>query len=79
MNTRPNKPVISTLTKAEIESIIEQTENYKYRTIIRLAYGSGLKLKEIINLKVADIDFESPLIRFGQRKMFLPESLVDEL
>ena len=79
MNSCPNKSIISTLTKTEIESIVAQTENYKYRTIIRLAYGSGLKLSEVINLKVGDLDFESPLIHVGQRKTFLPESLIDEL
>lgn len=80
----PIKSDLVILSKEELEAIINQTENYTYRTILRLAFGSGLKMTEIINLKIEDLDFETFRIfvnKTGQDNTikFFPETLADEL
>jgi len=46
-------------TRGELDKIMEVTENLKYRAIISLGYGSGLRMSEVRNLKVSDIDSEN--------------------
>lgn len=43
------------LTKDEVNKILENIENKKYRTSVALAYAGGLRISEIQNLKVKDI------------------------
>ncbi len=61
---RPKKekhlPVI--LSEEEISAIIKATRNLKHRTIIMVIYSAGLRLSELLNLKIDDIDFERMLI-----------------
>lgn len=47
------------LTKEEIGRIFETCKNLKHRAILMTIYGSGLRLSEISNLKVSDIDSKS--------------------
>ena len=47
-------PVV--LSQKEVKRIIEITNNLKHRTFISLIYSCGLRLDELCNLKVADID-----------------------
>lgn len=44
------------LTKNEVERILEQTKNPKHRLMLGLAYGAGLRVSEMVNLRVRDID-----------------------
>lgn len=44
------------LTKEEIQKVFNCTKNLQYKAMFMLAYGSGLRLSEIINLRVCDID-----------------------
>ncbi len=61
---RPKKekhlPVI--LSKEEISALIKAVRNLKHRTIIMVIYSAGLRLSELLNLKIDDIDFERMLI-----------------
>ncbi len=47
------------LTQNEILKIIENIPNSKHKFIISLAYGAGLRISELVNLKIADIDLEN--------------------
>ena len=47
------------LTKEEIGNIFETCDNLKHRAILMTIYGSGLRLSEVANLKVSDIDSKS--------------------
>lgn len=49
-----SKPVV--LSKEETIKIIETIANIKHRTIVSLLYSAGLRLSEVINLKITDID-----------------------
>lgn len=81
---RHNKlPVV--LSKAEIELILAQIFNIKHKAIVALSYGAGLRISEVIALKVADIDWDRKLISvrsgkgFKDRVTLLPDSLISLL
>jgi integrase/recombinase XerD len=46
-------PVVLTL--KEIKTILKMTKNKKHKTLLSLAYGSGLRVSEVVNLKVKDV------------------------
>jgi site-specific recombinase XerD len=45
--------------REEIMNILNQITNRKHYTMIALMYSSGLRVSEVINLRVMDVDFES--------------------
>ena len=53
---KQKKTVYKVLTKEELGAFFNCVDNYKYKTIFMLAYGSGLRIGEITNLQVEDID-----------------------
>lgn len=84
-NPKRNKTIPEILTKDEIKKMINSTNNIKHRLIIKLLYGCGLRVSEIISLKKEDINFEEKLIHImlakGKRDRFvkIPDSLLNEL
>lgn len=56
------------LTFAEITKLIDVTSNLKHKSIIMLLYSGGLRLSEVINLKIADIDSHLMTITIRQAK-----------
>ncbi len=69
----------------EVQNIIQCTTQPKYRVIFMTAYGTGLRLKELVNLKVKDIDSQRMTIFVRNSKgkkdryTILPEKLLHEL
>ena len=67
---RPRKkkklPVV--LSKSEVRSIIDATNNLKHRCILSLLYSAGLRRSELLNLKIHDIDSERMLIKVNDAK-----------
>ncbi len=59
-------PVV--LSKAEIEKILENIPNQKYKLAVALAYAGGLRISEIQNLKVRDVDLEELVIHIKNAK-----------
>lgn len=51
-----------------IRSRIEGIQNLKHKAIIMLAYSVGLRVSEVVNLKIADIDSARMLITIRQAK-----------
>lgn len=47
------------LSKSEVIAILDSIENMKHRAILMTAYSAGLRVSEVIQLKVADIDSEN--------------------
>ena len=45
------------LTKDEVKSLIDSADNRKSRLIISMLYSSGLRVSELVNLKVDDLNF----------------------
>lgn len=58
--TSKKLPVV--LSRREIEKILQAISNQKHKLMIALAYGSGLRISEVISLRAQDIDFEEELI-----------------
>ena len=73
------------LEASEIQSIINVCTNLKHKAIICLAYACGLRVSEIINLKITDIDSKGMVINIIQAKgkkdriVPLPQSLLELL
>ncbi|MBM4401897.1 MAG: tyrosine-type recombinase/integrase [Candidatus Cloacimonetes bacterium] len=59
-------PVV--LSRNEIEKILQSLTNIKHRLLLSLAYGAGLRVSEVIALKVQDLDFEELTIHIKQAK-----------
>lgn len=66
MKRSKNLPVI--LSRDEINALVANCDNLKHRALILTAYGSGLRVSELVNLKVTDIDSRSMriLVRSGK-------------
>jgi len=59
-------PVVLSL--EEVALLLAHAPGLKYRAALSIAYGCGLRVSEIANLKVADIDSARMLIRVEQGK-----------
>lgn len=76
-------PVV--LSKQEIDKIISSISNKKHRLLISLSYASGLRVGEVINLKMGDILLDELIIYIRQgkgkkdRRSIIPEKLKQEL
>ena len=55
---RVPKSLPAILSRSELETMLETTTNLKHRAILSLGYGSGLRISEVCNLKISDIDSE---------------------
>ena len=53
---RKVKKLPSILSKAEIILILKKIKNPKHRLMIAMLYGSGLRVSELVRLRVTDID-----------------------
>ena len=59
-------PVI--LSREEVGRLIAATSNLKHQTALAVAYGTGLRVSEVVSLKVGDIDSERMTLRVEQGK-----------
>ena len=65
---REEKFLPEVLSEEEVTSIINATENLKHKAILITIYSAGLRLSELINLKIKDIDSQRMQIRVEQAK-----------
>ncbi len=56
------------LSSDELESLFTVMPNQKHRTLLMTAYAAGLRVSELVNLKLADIDSKRMMIRVHQGK-----------
>ncbi len=56
------------LSLEEVKRLIEAAHNLKYRTALSVAYGAGLRISEVVALKVSDIDSQRMVLRIEQGK-----------
>src|SRR5450432_3321558 len=59
-------PVVLSL--EEIARLLEAAPGPKYKAALSAAYGAGLRVSEVVALKVSDIDSERMLLRIEQGK-----------
>jgi site-specific recombinase XerD len=65
---RKRETLPKVLSKSEILSIIDHTQNIKHRCIVSLLYSAGLRRSELINLKIEHVDSKRMLIRIEASK-----------
>ena len=53
---KQKKTVYKVLTKEDLSTFFNACDNFKFKTIFMLVYGSGLRIGEVANLRVEDID-----------------------
>lgn len=77
--------VYKVLTREELGSFFNCVDDFKFKTIFMLAYGAGLRIGEIANLRVEDIDSKTMriFVREGkgnkERYTILPEETLKML
>ncbi len=59
---RYEKKLPAILSKAEVKSLLEAPRNLKHRAMLATMYGAGLRVSEVANMKVADLDRERHVI-----------------
>lgn len=62
------KKLPSVLNASEVFKIIESIDNLKHKAIIMLIYSAGLRVSEVANLMIADIDSKRNLIHIKGAK-----------
>jgi site-specific recombinase XerD len=73
------------LSKEEIKRLFDVTTNIKHQLILKLTYGMGLRVSEVVQLKITDIDSDRMQVRIEQAKgkkdrfVNLPQSILTEL
>lgn len=76
-------PVV--LSKSEIKEILNNISNLKHRLLISVAYGGGLRVSEVVQLRVRDLNIDESTIHLRQAKgkkdrvTILPNSLQKDL
>ncbi len=82
---KKEKKIPAVLTKDEIKKLLESFDNKKSRLMVSLIYACGLRVSELINLKINDLDFAEKIGQIRQAKgkkdrMFnIPSFLLEDL
>jgi len=73
------------LSKKDISKIFNNVVNIKHIMMLKLCYGMGLRVSEIVNLKITDIDSSRMIVHIEAAKgkidryVTLPSSILDDL
>jgi integrase/recombinase XerD len=65
---RPSSTLPSVMSTEEIMKLIDGVKNIKHRTILMLLYSTGMRVSEIANCKIVDIDSKNMRIKIVQGK-----------
>jgi site-specific recombinase XerD len=73
------------ISKADIAKLFSKVENPKHALMLKLCYGMGLRVSEIVNLKITNIDSKRMLVHIEAAKgkkdryVTLPTSILEDL
>lgn len=82
---RREKKIPQVLSQEEARALIDSPRNLKHRMILTLAYVTGLRREEILNLTLKDIDSARHILRIVQgkgkktREVPISEALIEQL
>lgn len=82
---KTQKKLPNYLTKEEVKLLIENAGSYKTKLIIQFLYSSGLRVSELCNLKINDLELSSRIgwVRKGKgskdRMFILSDKLIEDL
>lgn len=65
---KKSKSLPTVLSKEEVKAIINSIPNLKHKAIISTIYGCGLRVSEVINLHLIDIDSKRMIIHIRKSK-----------
>ena len=71
--------------KSDVKKLFDVTTNLKHNTMLKLCYGLGLRVSEIVNLKICDIDSKNMQVFIerakGKKDRYanLPETILAQL
>lgn len=65
---KAGKPLPVVLSRDEVDQLLKAVRNPKYRALLMTAYGAGLRVSELVALRVEDIDSRRMVIRVRQGK-----------
>lgn len=79
----PQKSSQEVLSKEEIKKLIDSSQTQKSKLIISFLYSTGIKVSELVNLKVTDLNLENRTVKIYKnnkpRQIILSEKLCQEL
>lgn len=83
-NPKKQSNLPSVLTKDEVQKLISSTETRKSKLIILFLYSTGIRVSELTNLEINDLDFNTHkgIVRGKgnkQRQIYLGKNLSEEL
>ncbi|MBU1118864.1 tyrosine-type recombinase/integrase [Patescibacteria group bacterium] len=67
-HAKKSKKLPVVFSKKEIRKIIDSSNNHKHTLILALAYSAGLRVSEVKNIKIKDIDLDEQVIRINEAK-----------
>lgn len=84
---RPKKPstLPKMLSKKEIIALFREVKNPKHLLALKLCYGMGLRVSEVVNIKIEHIDGSRKMVLIAgakgkkDRYVNLPDSIIEEL
>ena len=82
---KKEKRLPNVLSKSEVTRLIENIENKKHKTIVQLLYGAGLRVGELVRIRMNHIDLDRMQLHVVQAKgakdryTILPHSLYTTL
>ena len=65
---RKERRLPEVLDQEDIKKILKQIKNIKHHTMISIIYSAGLRISELLNLKISDIDSNRMVIRIRLAK-----------
>lgn len=84
---RPKKPstLPKTISTRDIKKMLDTIENSKHQLLLKMCYGMGLRVSELVHLKITDIDSKRMQVLVScakgkkDRYVVLPESVLEQL
>jgi len=55
---KPPKPILPSQTREQVDYLIAQVDNVRDKAIISMFFDSGMRLNELVNVKVGDINWD---------------------
>jgi len=82
---KKNKYLPVVLSKQEVDRMLSALKNPKHHCVVSLLYGTGLRVGELVRIKMLDIDLDRMMLRVFQgkgkkdRMVMLPKKLTNVL
>ncbi|MFC1627054.1 tyrosine-type recombinase/integrase [Patescibacteria group bacterium] len=83
--TKRDKRLPIVLSRQEVDKVLRGIKNLKHKLMLSLAYGAGLRVSEVVNLRVSDINLDELTIHIKVAKgkkdriTIIPESIKMDL